>query len=121
MAKGVLITPAGDVTEIDLPKFEDCQKAVGGYVESLPFAGECHAYVNEDGIEKGLPRNAIATALCFDIEIGLMPGDYIKGNFLIVCSDAEGDPTDVPAILFPLLKLYVRGGMGTLRPKAKQP
>ena len=77
----------------------------GGYLELVPgfnrinYEGElrrCVAFVDEDGIRKGLPYNLMATALWraqlhpldtnpFDS----VNGDHIKGNMVVVFGDDE--------------------------------
>ncbi|MCY2994198.1 MAG: DUF3846 domain-containing protein [Planctomycetota bacterium] len=103
----VLFIPASGLVDIRDGKFEDFQSWVGGYVQCLPFTDTTEAYVNEDGIALGLPRNELATKLCFDYRIGLAPGDYIKGAMVIVgCKDESGEFDEVGAgfdILQPLL------------------
>jgi hypothetical protein len=47
----------------DRPSLEELQKAVGGYIEPVDrFLKEgTQAYANEEGLLRGLPRNAAAT------------------------------------------------------------
>ena len=95
MARVLFIPASGPVATRD-GKFEDFQSWVGGYVQCLPFTDTTEAYVNEDGIALGLPRNELATKLCFDYRIGLAPGDYIKGAMVIVgCKDENGEFDEV--------------------------
>ncbi len=95
--KALLIKQTGEVQLIDLVdnSLESMQKQVGGYIQMLHMAETTHAYVNEDGIALGLSPNPVATKLCRDLDIGLMPGDYIKGNMLIMDSDDDGESVDV--------------------------
>jgi anthranilate/para-aminobenzoate synthase component II len=51
------------------PKYEDLSKAVGGFIErvQLLYNGKSHnAFANEEGLLKGLPYNARATAMYAD-------------------------------------------------------
>ena len=90
----VLFIPASGLVDIRDGKFEDFQSWVGGHVQCLPFTDTTEAYVNEDGIALGLPRNELATRLCFDYRIGLAAGDYIKGAMVIVGSKDENGEFD---------------------------
>lgn len=102
----VFFIPASGPVEIREGRFEDFCSWVGGDVECLPFTDATVAYVNEDGIVRGLPRNERATKLCLDFQIGLAPGDYITGVMVVVgCKnesgefDEVGDGLDVPQSL----------------------
>lgn len=72
------------------------QKLVGGYIEPVYLREDLVGYVDEDGIAKGLRRNDRATGLCSTMECGLMPGDYIKGDFVIQGEDPDGVAADLP-------------------------
>jgi hypothetical protein len=92
----VLFVPAHGPMEIRDGNFADFRSWVGGYVECLPFTDTTEAYVNEDGIALGLPRNELATKLCVDYRVGLARGDYIKGAMVIVgCQDESGNFDEV--------------------------
>lgn len=56
---------------------EALQEAVGGYIETLTFATDCAAIVNEEGKLRGLPAN-----FCF-------LGEVLVGNVLFVGVDGE--------------------------------
>jgi hypothetical protein len=88
----VLFIPARGPVDIREGKFEDFRSWVGGDVACLPFTDTTVAYVNEDGLALGLPRNELATKLCFDYQIGLARDDYIKGAMVVVgCKDESGE------------------------------
>jgi hypothetical protein len=95
--KAIAIEANGDVKRVDLPDYDALNKAVGGYIEAINFGDTGHnCYVNENGIALGLPYNPLATALCFKHNVGLMPGDYIKGTMVVVGPvDDDGNDTDV--------------------------
>jgi hypothetical protein len=107
--KFVLVTPS------DLPKVVECDGKLasiqallgGGYIECVQFLNGASAYVDEDGIGKGLPANALATQLMQKLGPGLLPGDYIKGNFLVVgWPDDEGREQSVPPDVVNLIMNY---------------
>lgn len=95
--KAVLIQADGTVRRADLPDYQALNKAVGGYIELINFGDTGHfAYLNEDGIALGLPYNDKATKLCYKHNVGLIPGDFIKGTMVVVGPvDDEGNETDV--------------------------
>lgn len=87
----------GNVRRADLPDYQSLNQAVGGYIELINFGDTGHfAYLNEDGIALGLPYNEKATKLCYKHNVGLIPGDFIKGTMVVVGPvDDEGNETDV--------------------------
>lgn len=95
--KAVLIEANGNVRRADLPDYQSLNQAVGGYIELINFGDTGHfAYLNEDGIALGLPYNEKATKLCYKHNVGLIPGDFIKGTMVVVGPvDDEGNETDV--------------------------
>jgi len=97
MSKAILIEANGNVRRIEINGYDDLNKGVGGYIEGIHLGDtEQFAYLNEDGIALGLPFNKVATDLCYKHNVGLIPGDYIKGNMIIVGpADDEGNETDV--------------------------
>ena len=69
----------------------------GGYLEAVPgfthigYEGELHrcvAFVDEEGMRKGLPYNGLGTAL-WHAQGGTIYGDHIKGALVIVFGDDE--------------------------------
>lgn len=94
---GIVISPDGSVKKQTFHGYYDLYNAVGGYLELLPLRQLRHvAYINEDGIALGLPRNRLATDLCFQTNVGLHPNDYIKGVMVIAGpGDDAGEDTDV--------------------------
>lgn len=95
--KVVIIKPDGVATRVTLTGYEELNGAVGGYIELINFGDTKHfAYLNEEGIRLRLPYNKRATDLCFKNNVGLMEGDFIKGNFIVVGpADEEGNDTDI--------------------------
>lgn len=95
--KAVLIEASGNVRRVDLPDYQALNAAVGGYIELINFGDTLHyAYLNEDGIALGLPYNDKATKLCYKHNVGLIPGDFIKGTMVVVGPpDFDGNETDV--------------------------
>ena len=63
--KALLIPASGSVVEVEQDGLGDLQRLVEGYVEALPVDGrqDATAYVNEEGLQEGLPGNARATQL----------------------------------------------------------
>lgn len=97
MTKAILIEVGGNVRRITINSYDDLNRNVGGYIEGIYLGETGHfAYLNEDGIALGLPMNRKATELCYQWNVGLIPGDFIKGNMIIVGgADDDGNDTDV--------------------------
>lgn len=79
-----LIKPNGQRKELALPiTLEDAQKMVGGYVEvvhpkKMPTV---IMLVNEDGLDKGLPPNLVASQFYGGVIVGnaiIIPRDQMK-------------------------------------------
>jgi len=97
MTKAILIEVSGNVRRVEINSYDDLNRIVGGYIEGIYLGETGHfAYLNEDGIALGLPMNRLATELCYRWNVGLIPGDYIKGSMVIVGpADDDGNETDV--------------------------
>jgi hypothetical protein len=91
------ITPSGNVTTLELdrlPTLEEMQRAVGGYIETVPyfdrFDGKpCVAFCNEEGKLQGEPINDRATGLwvtCLQSR-NMVPHDILVGAVAIVTGD----------------------------------
>ena len=95
--KAVLIEANGNVRRATLPDYQALNAAVGGYIELINFGDTGHfAYLNEDGIALNLPYNDKATKLCYKHNVGLIPGDFIKGTMVVVGPpDDEGNDGDI--------------------------
>jgi hypothetical protein len=107
MPKAILLRANGTVAEANPETLEEYQALVGGFIEYLYLGDLNHVgYINEDGIALQLPENEFATNLCDYYNVGLMPGDYIKGDMLVFGpGDDEGRDTDVsPELARRLLK-----------------
>lgn len=91
-----VIQASGEISETMLteaPKLESLQKAVGGYIEVIPFfvrfqGSDCVALCNEEGKLIGLPFNASATD-AWRKQCGGWINDVLVGSVAIVCGDAE--------------------------------
>lgn len=95
--KSILIEANGTTKLVNLADYQALNEAVGGYIELIRFGDTGHCcYLNEDGISLGLPYNDKATRLCYLHNVGLIPGDYIKGTMVVVGPPDEfGDDTDI--------------------------
>lgn len=104
--KGVVIRPDCTFEELTLKELTDYQTAIGGFITGVKlfnFDGKEVAcgYVDDEGILKRLPLNALGSAISF--LFGNTP--YLAGNLLIVGkADAEGYDTDVPEYLLELVR-----------------
>lgn len=100
MAKSIVIEPSGKARVEQIKGFKHLRELVGGDLEGINFGEDAFAYLNEEGKILKLPYNKRASDLCASREIGLLPGDYIVGNFVIVGpADFDGDETDAPEYL----------------------
>lgn len=95
--RAIEIHPSGAVavTDDDWGNYDKPSGFVGGFIEILPFPGEAHCYINEEGKVKGLPLNHSATMLGHAV-IGIALDDFIAGPMVILGSDPEGDEASVP-------------------------
>lgn len=93
MIKVILVKTDHTVKVIEVDgNLKSLQNAVGGYIECLGLNQDVHAYLDEEGKLKGKEPNAKATMLCRKLEIGLMSGDYIAGDMILLGSfDSNGD------------------------------
>jgi len=93
----------------------------GGWIEGLRLADDAFAYVDEEGIMKKLPYNAVATELCTFLETGLQQGDFIKGTMIVVGSpDENGDDTDCPDYIIALSGQDVETTVSLLKQKLEK-
>ena len=88
----VIIQPDGqrrtEVYTSKRPILDRLNEAVNGYIEGVrvTFEGKVReAYVNEEGLLRGLPKNNHAMAMLY----GMYQGAYIVGNLCIVVPDAQ--------------------------------
>lgn len=75
-----------------------------GWLQGIPFTGDSYAFMDEEGKQKGLPINELATQLCATYGVGLAEDDVIVGTFIIVGTlneqgEQDGDEHDAPALL----------------------
>lgn len=78
----------GSVEEKKLD-FEGCRQTVGGDVEPLRLAPGVWAYVNENGIAEGLPRNELATRFCRGLGDNIAIHDFIKGTMVVTGTNGD--------------------------------
>jgi uncharacterized protein DUF3846 len=104
--KALVIPAEGPLFEIEIAaegNLKQFQDLVGGYIEAVPLPGfirdsyHATAYVNEEG--KYLPTcapNMRATDFMVP-GVGLMPGDYIAGTFVLCGFDPNrGEHRELP-------------------------
>lgn len=88
--KALLIPPLGPIQQVEQDGLADLQRLIEGPIEALPVPGyaDAAAYVNEEGLLKGLPANARATQLL---------GIQIVGPAVLCGFDtATGEQTPIP-------------------------
>ncbi len=99
MIKGIQIKSDGSILSIDLADWEAIKAGIGGgYLQAVPF-GETGAvlYCDEDGKNKGLPLNSIATVSSIKYQVGFSPDDYLVGDIILVgLPNQDGDDTSIP-------------------------
>lgn len=83
------------------------QKLVEGDIEALYLREGLVGYIDGDGIEKQLMYNPRATQLCNNLEVGLAPGDFIKGPFVIQGEDEDGFIDELPDDVEDLIKRHL--------------
>jgi hypothetical protein len=101
--KAIVIEPSKPPEARELATYEDMKEAVGGWLELLHISDEVVAYVDEEAKIKANtpPVNRIATNLCYALNIGLRPGDFIRGPMVLVGvlnskGEYDGEEHDVP-------------------------
>jgi len=100
--KVILIKTDHTVQEVETEgNLKSLQSLVGGMIECLGMTGEVHAYIDEEGKCKGKEPNVIATMLCRKLAIGLMPGDIIVGDMILLGTlnkkgEADGEEHSFP-------------------------
>lgn len=98
MSKAIFI-PADNSQPLEIRElngFEDFQKAIDGWLETIPYPGrdDVAPYFDEEGKVKGKDKNARATVLLSPV---MFPNDYIAGDCLLVGFDIEtGEDLDIP-------------------------
>ncbi len=103
--RAVLLRPEANVGEIiDVDgKLETLQGHVGGYIEHVQLVrtatGGVGMYVNDEGLIRGLPVNALATRLYWGTRKGGIPDvlpHAVHGPAVVLAGpDAEGDDRPV--------------------------
>lgn len=104
MHSALLIPVEGPLQHVELDgTLAQLQKLVGGHIEAVPLPGfirdsdHATAYINEDGkyLDECKP-NMRATDFMVP-GVGLFPGDYIAGAFLLCGFDpSAGEHIDLP-------------------------
>lgn len=94
---GLLVTNDGDLQPLQLtdepgePLYQQLQKVVGGYFEAVAFGQPrgLHLFVDEDGMQKGLPFNATLSGVV-DAIAGRTGATLLgQGVFIGVSSNGE--------------------------------
>ena len=98
MVNALLVSPDGVVKMVKYDGYQGMKALLnGGYIESVRFGPTCIAMCDEDGKQKGLPRNEKALMLAQLVGTPLGKHDYFVGPVLIVGPvNQYGDETDVP-------------------------
>ena len=115
--KAIVIKQDGTIENVEIESgLDSLQEAVGGMIEALQLTPEVHAYIDEEGKLKGKGVNVMASMLCKKLEIGLMPGDMIVGDMILLGTGTEGDSIDIPDNFIANNELleYVLGEAGTI-------
>jgi hypothetical protein len=106
MPKGVVLFTDGTFEEREFKQLSDMQAAVEGLIEPISMhdfygAGVCQGYINEEGWQKELGMNTVASALSF--MFGNAP--MLVGNMIVLgVSDEEGNDTDIPEDILAFIK-----------------
>lgn len=93
MKAAVVIPTDGEAYEVEVPEdpseeLQAIQGIVGGWIEIVPYGGECTVFCNEEGKIQGLPKNRRGNHI-FGVE-----NDYLVGNLVVLGpSDSTGDTT----------------------------
>lgn len=95
--KALVITADGMVeARVIVPDLDTLQAIVGGLIECVSLASDCHLYCSEEGKLDGLPVNAAATMLVEHCRPGFMSRDVIVGDVVVLGSSPDGEEADVP-------------------------
>lgn len=68
---------------------EHLESFVDGSLEHLTLDGSTVLVFNDDGLMRGLPHNAVATAVVIGLQAGYSDDDTITGNAAILSWDAD--------------------------------
>jgi hypothetical protein len=93
----ITVPPNGKITTQEItkvPNLEQLQKAVGGYIELIPYFSKyegkkCIALCNENGKIKGLPANRIAQKLWETAYGSPIRLDHLVGSIAIIVGPPE--------------------------------
>lgn len=95
MKRAVLIRPDGSVFPVAIQKpneLEQLQHYVGGYIEALPHSlnrwPNFTVFMDEDGRDKRLPRNELASAVFLPAHMQI---GSIVGNVLVMGPVVDGE------------------------------
>lgn len=93
MKNGLMITPAGEISVIDLSKtneLEVLQEAVEGWVQAVDVSEHMTMWMNEEGKMIGLEHNPMAQ-IVWDMNFGV-DTDYIVGTVVLTGTpDPDGE------------------------------
>lgn len=92
--QALIVTPDGKSEHRNLgtDTLRPLQHLVGGYVERVFVTTGVYAYVNEDGLARNLPDNALGTLLA-----GRLGVDMLVGTVVFLGSNAAGtEDADLP-------------------------
>ena len=113
MVNALLVSPNGNVKMVQYEGYLGMKALLnGGYIESVRFGPVCIAMCDEDGKQKGLPRNEKATMLAQLVGTCLGKHDHFVGP--VLCSVALM-ATWQPARSRPLIMLRLPGPWGVLQ------
>jgi len=103
--RALTLTTDGMVAFSDFADVEQLESFVDGSLEYLPLDGSTVLVFNDDGLMRGLPHNAVATALVLGLGAGYSDDDVIAGNAVVLSWD-DGSVSDVnPAVTATLQRL----------------
>lgn len=107
MVKGIVIPAAGEepLEVRDFHQLEDCQGAVGGWIEAVDIAAlGVTLYVNEEGVLRRLPFNSRASMLWWYHVPASRQGAVLVGDAVVVgWPDKHGNSTDLAEDIHGLL------------------
>ena len=114
MAKVLVITTNETAEVKEVSGGDALREIVGGWLEGISCGADVIAYVNEEGkydpsLEINTHAQIVLDILLQQIERRFNPGDYIKGNVILVGTIDEngqydGEEHDVPNRIIELVK-----------------
>lgn len=93
---GVVVMRKVQVAEGDSLAF--LQRITGGYIEHLYSQdGKIDFWMNEEGKLAGLPVNAVASELLYQLHPAFRGHDFLVGNVVLTSNTPSGDTASIPA------------------------